>query len=88
MEIVKQQDRNKIVSLVGGCQGLAAAIRPVTGGVISKYFGWRGVFFVNVPFLICLIIMIPFCMSLAREKRQKNEKSRLFRNNFQYRNDV
>ena len=74
MEIVAQQDRNKIVSLVGGCQGFAAAVGPVTGGLISKYFGWRGVFFINVPFLIGLILLIPFCMNLKHEKKLKNVK--------------
>ena len=50
------------------------AVGPVTGGLISKYFGWRGVFFINVPFLIGLILLIPFCMNLKHEKKLKNVK--------------
>lgn len=74
MEIVSQKDRNKVVSIIGGCQGLAAAVGPATGGVIAKFWGWRGVFFINIPFLILLIVMIPFCMTLTRERMVSRTK--------------
>ena len=55
-------------------QGLAAAVDPTTGGVIAKFWGWRGVFFVNIPFLVLLIVMIPFCMQLTHPKVIKHSK--------------
>lgn len=74
---VDVEQRNKIVALLGGIQGLAAAIGPTIGGWISQYYGWRWVFFINVPFLTITIIILPFVMSLKRVKNDGKKKDNL-----------
>ena len=43
--------------------GFGAALGPMLGGVLLTYFGWRSIFWINVP--ICLfviaILMLPNC---------------------------
>lgn len=74
---VDVEKRNKIIAVLGGVQGLAAAVGPTIGGWISEYYGWRWVFFINVPFLIITIIILPFVMSLKKETGKVKEKEHL-----------
>lgn len=39
----------------GAALGIALAIGPVVGGTITNYFGWRWIFFVNLPLTAVLI---------------------------------
>jgi MFS family permease len=43
--------RARLFGLVGAAMGLAAAVGPLIGGVLTDSFGWRAVFLVNVPLL-------------------------------------
>ena len=47
----------------------APAIGPTLGGYLTEYFGWRSVFFVNVPIGIFLVIFSIFLL----EERAKKE---------------
>lgn len=42
-------ERTRAVSLWAASGGLALALGPVVGGVLISQFGWRSIFFVNVP---------------------------------------
>lgn len=44
-----QPERVKAISIWGATSAIAAALGPILGGVLTFYFGWRSVFFVNVP---------------------------------------
>ena len=44
-----QQERVKAISIWGAIAAIAAALGPILGGILTFYFGWRSVFFVNVP---------------------------------------
>ncbi|WP_206793015.1 MFS transporter [Amycolatopsis sp. MtRt-6] len=41
--------RGTAISVFFAVNGLGAAAGPVVGGVLTEYFGWPSVFFVNVP---------------------------------------
>lgn len=71
---VDVEKRNKIVAVLGGIQGLAAAIGPTIGGWISQYYGWRWVFFINVPFLGLTILILPFVMSLKNNNKTEKKE--------------
>ncbi|MFC6066346.1 MFS transporter [Streptomyces ochraceiscleroticus] len=45
-----KKDRARAIGLWGGIGGLAAASGPVLGGLLVAAFGWRAVFYVNLPF--------------------------------------
>lgn len=63
--------RHKIIGLLGGIQGFGAAVGPVLGGFISQYLGWRWIFFINVPFLIIMIVLSFFVLKIKNEEKIK-----------------
>ncbi len=42
-------DRNKALGIWGALGGSGAAVGVLLGGILTKYFGWQWIFFVNVP---------------------------------------
>lgn len=53
---VPVQKRHLAQGLLGSTQGLAAALGPTVGGIITQTIGWSWVFYVNVP--ICLVSIV------------------------------
>ena len=53
------QARDKAVGLFGSIFPVGSMIGPIFGGLFVSYWSWRGIFFVNVPIGILLII---FCL--------------------------
>jgi MFS family permease len=64
--------RDRAVSLFGSIFPVGAMIGPIFGGLFVTYWSWRGVFFVNVPIGIAVILLalryIPRDPPLARQK--------------------
>ncbi len=48
--------RDRAVSLFGSILPIGAMIGPVFGGLFVTYWNWRGVFFVNVPLGIAVVV--------------------------------
>jgi EmrB/QacA subfamily drug resistance transporter len=72
LEISNQNNRNKVVAVLRGVQGLAVALGPAIGGIVAQYWGWRWVFFMNIPLLILDLIIFPFVLPLTNEKKYAN----------------
>jgi EmrB/QacA subfamily drug resistance transporter len=51
------RERAKAIGLWGSVFGLSVALGPVIGGVLVDSIGWRGVFWVNIPFGIAAIAL-------------------------------
>ena len=49
-------DRHKALGVWAGISGLAAAVGVFFGGLLTQDFGWRWVFFVNLP--LCVLVLI------------------------------
>ncbi len=49
--------RDRAVSLFGSIFPIGAMIGPIFGGLFVTYWSWRGVFFVNVPIGIAIILL-------------------------------
>lgn len=47
------RDRGTAFGAFGATTGVAVAVGPVLGGVLTSYLSWRWIFFVNIP--ICLV---------------------------------
>jgi EmrB/QacA subfamily drug resistance transporter len=60
--------RNMAVLILGLTQGLAAALGPTIGGIMTQLFGWRGIFFINIPIVVISIILCVTLLPLKHEK--------------------
>ncbi|MFB6728594.1 MFS transporter [Bacillus mobilis] len=61
--------RHVALAILGVSQGLSAAMGPVIGGIITQNFGWRWVFFVNVPICILGVILCCIMLQIKNEER-------------------
>ncbi|MBP2702976.1 MFS transporter [Microbispora sp. RL4-1S] len=63
-------DRMKTaIGVWAGFGALAMAAGPFVGGLVVGQFGWRGIFFLNVP--ICVIVVIAGLLSIDRGREQR-----------------
>lgn len=68
LDLSSQANRNRVVAALAGVQGLAVALGPTVGGIVAQYWGWRWVFFINVPLVILDLIVFGFVLPLRHEK--------------------
>lgn len=47
-----ENERAKTIAWLGSTGGIALALGPVLGGLILTYWGWRWIFFINIPIII------------------------------------
>src|SRR4029079_16910365 len=50
-------ERNKALGIWGAMGGAGAAAGVLFGGILTRYFGWEWIFFVNVPVGIIVLIL-------------------------------
>jgi len=60
------RERNLALGIYGAASGSGAAVGVLLGGVLTSYFGWSWIFFLNVPVGAAAIALAPF---LLRESR-------------------
>lgn len=51
------KERDRAVSLFGSIFPIGAMIGPIFGGLFVTYWTWRGIFFVNVPIGVAVIVL-------------------------------
>lgn len=66
---VTLQQRTKAVTLLGVTQGLAAALGPTIGGIVTTLIGWRWVFLINLPLGL---VAIGLCLWLLPMRQSNN----------------
>ncbi|MDQ6878219.1 MAG: MFS transporter [Candidatus Dormibacteraeota bacterium] len=68
-DIFTPQTRARMQGVFGGVFGLASVIGPTTGGFITDNWGWRWVFYVNIPVgvigIALLFAFLPFVRTSA-----------------------
>ena len=62
-------ERNKALGAWGAVGGSGAAAGVLMGGVLTKYFGWEWIFWVNVPVAAIVLILTPI---YVRESRRED----------------
>jgi EmrB/QacA subfamily drug resistance transporter len=71
-DIFTPQTRARMQGVFGGVFGLASVIGPTTGGFITDNWGWRWVFYVNIPVgvlgIALLAMYLPFVRTSASWK--------------------
>ncbi|MBU7450602.1 MFS transporter [Leuconostoc citreum] len=70
LDLSNADNRNKVVAALAGSQGLAVALGPAVGGFVAQYLDWRWVFYINLPFIIVLLVIYPFVLNIRRETRR------------------
>ncbi|GKX65216.1 MFS transporter [Inconstantimicrobium mannanitabidum] len=61
VEIFPPEKSRAIMALWGAFSGLAAASGPSIGGIVTQFFNWRYIFFINIPIgCICILLTIKF----------------------------
>lgn len=55
-DVFPQEKRGRALGMIGMVFGLAFLTGPILAGVMLKYFSWNSLFFINVPFVILVII--------------------------------
>lgn len=65
----KDSERTKVIAVLGVTQGLAAALGPSIGGIVTQYMGWRWVFFINIPLLVLALILCVTSLKLKNEEK-------------------
>ncbi|MBS0221151.1 MAG: MFS transporter [Proteobacteria bacterium] len=51
--------RTRAFGIMGTISGVAMALGPTVGGFLASWFGWRWIFFANVPFCLALALAAP-----------------------------
>lgn len=74
IQSVPMEKRTSAIAMLGVTQGLAAAMGPTIGGIMTQFFGWRGIFLINVPFTLLSLVL---CWRLFDLHESKPVKERL-----------
>jgi EmrB/QacA subfamily drug resistance transporter len=60
------RERNRALGIYGAASGSGAAAGVLLGGVLTSYFGWSWIFFINVPVGAAAIALAPFVLRDSR----------------------
>jgi EmrB/QacA subfamily drug resistance transporter len=66
-------ERNKALGIWGAIGGSGAAVGVLAGGILTRYFGWEWIFFVNVPVGALALALTPRYVHESRVERESKE---------------
>ncbi|WP_276320061.1 MFS transporter [Alloscardovia theropitheci] len=64
INLVTLEKRTKVIAALGVTQGLASALGPTIGGILTQFLGWRWIFLVNIPLIAISFIICISCLNL------------------------
>ena len=62
--------RTRVIAALGVTQGLAAALGPTIGGLLTQFSSWRWIFLINIPFIIISLVLSVMNLNF-HEKRSR-----------------
>lgn len=65
------KERAQAIGVWGAMFGLSMAAGPVTGGALIEAFGWRAVFWINVPVVVLVLILVALVVPESRAARAR-----------------
>ena len=63
------EQRARMHGLISGIWGVASILGPLAGGIITQYWHWRWIFFVNLPICLAAIVMLLFGLTETEDRR-------------------
>jgi EmrB/QacA subfamily drug resistance transporter len=69
-----ERDRGRAIGTWSAATAILAAVGPVVGGWVIQTFSWRGIFFLNLPLCVAVLVI---AFRYVRESRDPNAGSRL-----------
>ncbi|MGO4457131.1 MFS transporter [Streptomyces sp. M-16] len=63
------RDRGIAFGVWGAVNGAAAAAGPIVGGLLTEHFGWRWIFFINLPFCALAVYVTVKAVAESRNPR-------------------
>jgi EmrB/QacA subfamily drug resistance transporter len=61
------RERGKAIGIWAGVSGMALAIGPLVGGLLTEHVNWNWIFFINVPVGIAGLFAIPLFIDESRD---------------------
>jgi EmrB/QacA subfamily drug resistance transporter len=61
------RERGKAIGIWAGVSGMALAIGPLVGGLLTEHVNWNWIFFINVPVGIAGLFAIPLFIEESRD---------------------
>jgi EmrB/QacA subfamily drug resistance transporter len=61
------RERGKAIGIWAGVSGMALAIGPLVGGLLTEHVNWNWIFFINVPVGIIGLLAIPLFIDESRD---------------------
>src|SRR5438874_13562501 len=61
-DIFSPRERGRWMGLIMSVFGLGSIVGPLVGGFITDHFGWRRVFYVNLPLGLIALVLIGFLL--------------------------
>src|SRR5947208_13825953 len=59
--------RARAFGMIGVISGVAMALGPTLGGLLASLFGWRWIFYANIPFCLLLALAVPRWVAEAND---------------------
>ncbi|MGW2675119.1 MFS transporter [Streptomyces sp. NPDC001436] len=63
------RDRGVAFGVWGAVNGAAAAAGPIVGGLLTEHFGWRWIFFINLPLCALAVLVTLKAVAESRDPR-------------------
>lgn len=70
-EIFTPRERGKYMGFVSSMFGLSSLLGPTLGGFITQSFGWRWIFYINIPLGVIALLTVFFALPSAGEDLEK-----------------
>ncbi|MFD5097477.1 MFS transporter [Streptomyces albidochromogenes] len=65
------RERARAIGVWASVFGLSMAAGPVTGGALIAAFGWRSVFWINVPVVVAALVLVAVFVPESRARRAR-----------------
>jgi len=62
-----RDQRARAFGVIGTISGIAMALGPTLGGLLAAWFGWRWIFYANIPFCLALALAVPRLVAESKD---------------------